>query len=65
VLLGAQHPRHYHATENTGGRRNAIDLKTGHRQTSNQLIAIYLRAYPATQPLFTEFHPALLKVRYD
>lgn len=65
VLLGAQHFAHYHAAENTGGRGNAIDLKTGHRQTRNQRVAIYLRAYPATQPLFTEFHPALLKIRYD
>ena len=33
--------------------------------TSNQLIAFYLRVNPTTQPLFTEFHPALLKIRYD
>ncbi|MNQ59612.1 hypothetical protein D3C85_738660 [compost metagenome] len=65
VLLGAEHLANDHATENTGGRRNAIDLKTGHRQTSNQLVATYLRANPATQPLFTEFHPALLRIRYD
>jgi hypothetical protein len=65
VLFGAQHLAHDHTGEFTGGRRNAIDLKTGHRQTSNQLVAIYLRAYPATQPLFTEFHPALLRIRYD
>ncbi|MNV09557.1 hypothetical protein D3C71_1000540 [compost metagenome] len=65
VLFGAEHLTHDHATENTGGRRNAIDLKTGHRQTSNQLVATYLRANPATQPLFTEFHPALLRIRYD
>jgi hypothetical protein len=65
VLFGAQHLAHDHAAEYTGGRGNAIDLKTGHRQTSNQLVATYLRAYPATQPLFTEFHPALLRIRYD
>jgi len=65
VLLGTQYLAHHHTTECTGGRRNAIDLKTGHRQTSNQLVAIYLRANPATQPLFTEFHPALLRIRYD
>jgi hypothetical protein len=47
VLLGAEHLAHHYTAENTGGRRNAIDLKTGHRQTSNQLIAIYLRV---TQP---------------
>src|SRR5207253_10081437 len=64
VRLGAQHLTHDHAAEFTGSRRNAIDLKTGHRQTSNQLVAIYLRAYPAAQPLFTEFHPALLRIRY-
>ncbi|CRM92056.1 hypothetical protein [Pseudomonas sp. 22 E 5] len=65
VLLGAQHFAHDHATENTGGRCNTIDLKAGHRQTRNQRVAIHLRAYPAAQPLFTEFHPALLKIRYD
>ena len=65
VLLGAQHLAHHHTTEYTGGRRNAVDLKTGHRQTSNQLVATYLRVYPTTQPLFTEFHPALLRIRYD
>ena len=65
MLLGAQHLTHHHTTEYAGGRRNAIDLKTGHRQTGNQLVAIYLRANPATQPLFTEFHPALLRIRYD
>ena len=65
VLFGAEHLTHDNATENTGGRRNAIDLKTGHRQTSNQLVATYLRVNPTTQPLFTEFHPALLRIRYD
>ncbi|KPW89077.1 Uncharacterized protein ALO79_06617 [Pseudomonas syringae pv. castaneae] len=61
VLFGAQHLAYDHPTENTGGQRHAVNLKTGHRQTSNQLVAGNLRAYPATQPLFTEFHPALLK----
>ncbi|CAI8840095.1 hypothetical protein EMIT043CA1_230055 [Pseudomonas brassicacearum] len=60
VLLGAQHLAHYHTAEITGGRRDAIDLKAGHRQASNQLVPTYLRAYPAAQPLFTEFHPAPL-----
>jgi hypothetical protein len=61
VLLSAQHFAHNYATENTGSRRDAIDLETRHRQARHQLITGYLRAYPATQPLFTELHPALLK----
>src|SRR3546814_20886038 len=60
MLLGAQHLALHDTSEFTGVRRHAIDLKTGHRQTSNQLVPAYLRAYPAAQPLFTEFHPALL-----
>ena len=60
VLFGAEDFTDDHAAERAGGRRHAIDLKTGHGQTSDQLVAAHLRAYPATQPLFTEFHPALL-----
>ncbi|RMO19822.1 hypothetical protein ALQ47_05273 [Pseudomonas cichorii] len=60
VLLGAKDFAYDHTGEDAGGQRNAVNLKTGHRQTGNQLIAGNLRAYPATQPLFTEFHPALL-----
>ena len=38
---------------------SAEDEKRG-GEARNQLVTGYLRAYPATQPLFTEFHPALL-----
>ncbi|MCY1416514.1 hypothetical protein D9M71_320210 [compost metagenome] len=61
VLFGAQHLAHNHTTEGARYRSNAVDLKAGHGQTSHQLVAGYLRAYPAPQPLFTEFHPALLR----
>ncbi len=59
VLFGAQYFTDHHAAEFAGGRGHAVDLQTRHRQTSHQLVAAYLRAYPATQPLFTEFHPVL------
>ncbi len=55
VLFGAQYFTDHHAAEFAGDR----GLQTRHRQTSYQLVAAYLRAYPATQPLFTEFHPVL------
>ncbi|MDT4829886.1 hypothetical protein FQZ97_633200 [compost metagenome] len=61
VLFGAQHLAHDHAAEGTGHRGDAVDFEAGHGQTSHQLVAGYLRAYPAPQPLFTEFHPALLR----
>ncbi|MCY1247682.1 hypothetical protein D9M72_610360 [compost metagenome] len=63
MLLGGEHFAHYDATEDAGGGNHGVDLKAGHGQTSHQLITGNLRIYPAPQPLFTEFHPALLRIR--
>ncbi len=60
MLFSAKHLSHHNTAEYAGGQRHAVDLKTGHGQTGDQLITGNLRAYPATQPLFTEFHSALL-----
>ncbi len=61
VLLGRQHLADDHAAERAGNRDHGVDLEAGHGQASHQLVTGYLRIYPAPQPLFTEFHPALLK----
>ena len=65
VLLSGQYLAHNNTAKCTGNRCNTVHFQASHRQTSNQLIAFYLRVNPTTQPLFTEFHPALLKMRYD
>lgn len=61
VLFGAQHLAYNDTTELAGCRGDAVDLKASHGQTSNQLVTGYLRVDPTAQPLFTEFHSALLK----
>ncbi|MNO98386.1 hypothetical protein D3C76_901310 [compost metagenome] len=61
VLLGGKHFTHDDAAEYARGRNHGIDLEAGHGQTSHQLVTGNLRIYPAPQPLFTEFHPALLE----
>ena len=61
MLLGAQHLPDHHTTELAGNRGHRVHFEADHGQPRDQFVARNIRVYPSAQPLFTEFHPALLK----
>ncbi|MNF06779.1 hypothetical protein D3C80_2068050 [compost metagenome] len=60
MLLSAEHLAYHHTAKHPGSRGHAIYFEARHGQARHQLVTGNLWVYPATQPLFTEFHPALL-----
>ena len=61
MLFGREHLADHHAAEGAGDRQVGVDLEADHGQASDQLVMGNLRICPAPQPLFTEFHPVLLR----